>query len=179
MSSLVSIITHEQQLEIYPIFSYGSNSISQLKNRVHNNELISFPAKLHNYSRIFCGDSIAWKGSYSSITKCDNIITYGSITYLSLKEKLFLDPYEAGYTLTKIEVEICDNDKWIKCDAFAYMANDSTYTTIPSEEYLTSIHVNIRTQFPNDVIDIDIRKRNSNGECETIYIWKHPGNTNI
>lgn len=73
-----------------------------------------------------------------------------------------LNHYERLYTLTEINIQIGQSTVTEK--AFAYLADDSTYLTSPSEFYLTAIHCMLRENFPDGgAIAINrVRKLNSN-----------------
>jgi hypothetical protein len=45
------------------VFSYGSNSLAQLRARIHNPSLQALPAKAENWQRIFCKRAPVWKGT--------------------------------------------------------------------------------------------------------------------
>ena len=51
------------------LFSYGSNNITQLSQRIKRNILKSeiIPAYIEDYTRIFCFYSSTWNGSVASI----------------------------------------------------------------------------------------------------------------
>ena len=74
-----------------PIFSYGSNSLSQLKGRLQNLNLISYGAYVNGYKRIFCGHSNNWNGGIASLVEKKFMKTYGIVVYLDNHELSKLD----------------------------------------------------------------------------------------
>lgn len=132
------------------IFSYGSNSIYQLRGRVNNNNLISSPAYIENYKKIFRGYSSGWKGGVASLVKKKFIKTYGIIVFLSEDEILKLDSYEIGYhkeELICIKLDEYNNELKLKC--YVYIANDNTWISPPSQQYLVAIKVMLNEYFSN------------------------------
>lgn len=132
---------------IHTIFSYGSNSIAQLRARVENPALVAYPGKAVNWQRIFCVRTSTWGGAAASIIPAENCITYGSVVYLEDGELERLDRFEGGYHRQDLEVSVWDGTVWKKEKAIAYIANSLFWTVPPSEAYLTAIHVNLREQF--------------------------------
>jgi len=132
------------------IFSYGSNSIFQLRGRVNNNNLISYPAYIENYKKIFRGYSNGWKGGVASLVKKRFIKTYGIIVFLSENEISKLDLYEIGYHKEELVCTILEkyeNKKNINC--YVYIANDNSWISPPSEQYLVAIKVMLNEYFLN------------------------------
>jgi hypothetical protein len=119
-----------------PIFSYGSNSIYQLRGRLNNNNLISYPAYSKDYKRIFRGYSHNWKGGVASLLKNKGSITYGNIVFLSENEIKKLDEFEIGYVKEKINCFL-HNEELIEC--LTYISEDNIWKCEPSEQYLVSI----------------------------------------
>jgi hypothetical protein len=127
------------------IFSYGSNSIFQLRGRVNNNNLISYPAYIENYKKIFRGYSNGWKGGVASLVKKKFIKTYGIIVFLSENEVSKLDYYELGYHKEELVCTILEkyeNKKNINC--YVYIANDNNWISPPSEQYLLFYYLHMK-----------------------------------
>jgi hypothetical protein len=165
------------------VFSYGSNSLAQLRGRVLNNELIGRPAIAIDWNRIFCLQTSHWGGSedfsaVASLHPSKGGRTLGSVVELSSIEVERLNNYERFYTLT--DINVCIGRSEIVEKACAYVANSPTYMCLPSEFYLTAIHCMLRENFPVEPIAINkIRSLvdNSNNEMDDIeYIssYIHP-----
>ena len=72
----------------WTIFSYGSNSITQLRARVENDSLTATPAKVNGFSRVFCLCSPNWgSGAVASICPCPGSTVYGACVRLSNVER--------------------------------------------------------------------------------------------
>lgn len=136
------------------LFSYGSNSLNQLKKRLKNNKLESKKAYVKGYTRIFAGNSTKWNGGVASIIKSNsNNIVKGNLVYLSEKEFCKLDTYEGSNKninpFSKIDnlyrreyiTVLDDNDNKINC--ITYMKNNSNWINYPSDEYLEAIKKNL------------------------------------
>jgi hypothetical protein len=132
---------------LVPVFSYGSNSVAQLRARVENPDLQAFPAKLLDWERIFCVRTATWGGAAASLIPQKGSITFGSAVYLTEEELSRLDNFEGGYHKEYIDVVILKDDCWISQSSLAYIANTLYWTVPPSEAYLTAIHVNLWEQF--------------------------------
>jgi hypothetical protein len=163
------------------IFSYGSNSITQLRARVENNKLTAIPAVCNNFSRCFCYKSAKWGGGgVATICPCPNSSVRGACVFLTNLEKERLDQYEGGYRMEEVEVIINCTEN---IRAFAYVAGLTKdkggytlpMTAEPSEEYLTAIHVMLREQWNMEGETIAIRTYNSNDNTVTLVKeYKHP-----
>ena len=158
---LFSILIMSNSSKKIACFCYGSNSVTQLCERVGNSHLVAVKALLPNYTRIFGGYSNRWKGAVASILEKDGEECKGSICYLSEEEMTKLDRFEGidegndpwssdasknVYCRKKIAVNIYDDksNTWQTIsDAIAYIKNDSQYTEAPSIQYLTACENNI------------------------------------
>ena len=168
------------------VFSFGSNSTAQLRARVENPELKAFPAQLCGWKRIFCGSSKLWGGSGASLSRSADCITYGAAVYLSDTEISLLDQYEVGYEKECVEIKLFKSGCWETHTAICYIALDTTCEVMPSEAYLTAIHLNLREQFATlhpEILDkIEICKVKSHCvnadeavDIKRIATWVHPG----
>jgi hypothetical protein len=131
-------------MSTYCIFSYGSNSIFQLRGRLKNIHLQSYPAYANNYKRFFCNYSEKWEGSVASIFPTKDSITYGIIVYINERELSILDSFEKNYTKNNILCTILldiDGSQNILKECIAYLSNNIQYSCLPSEQYLTSIYI--------------------------------------
>jgi cation transport regulator ChaC len=125
----------------YPVFSYGSNSIFQLRGRVNNSILQSYPGYVDGYKRIFCGYSKRWKGGVASIIKKRYIRTYGIIVYLNEEELKILDGYEQNYSKIHLECIMLNNEELQKIECIAYQADNHEWINYPSQQYLVAIKI--------------------------------------
>lgn len=129
-------------ISYYPLFSYGSNSINQLRARVDNLTLQSYPGYINDYKRIFCNYSKKWDGGVATLIPKKNIKTYGIIVYLTKEELEKLDNYEINYHKELLEcILIHKNQKEEKINCIVYISNDNTWVQPPSIQYLTAIKV--------------------------------------
>ena len=125
-----------------PVFSYGSNGTAQLRARVQNPALVSRPACVHNYARVFCLRSRGWGGGgVASLAPCPGARTLGSVVDLTPAELELLDGFEGGYSREQLVARVGEEDVGV----IAYLANGSPrMTELPSEQYLTAIHAMVR-----------------------------------
>lgn len=128
---------------LYPVFSYGSNSISQLRARVDNLTLQSHPGYINDYKRIFCNYSKKWNGGVATLIHKKNIKTYGIIVYLTQEELEKLDSYEINYRKELLDCYLIqkNQEKDEKIDCIVYISNDNTWIKSPSQQYLIAIKV--------------------------------------
>ena len=122
------------------LFSYGSNSIKQLKNRLKTDEITSKPAVLHGWIRIFCSYSFKWDGGIASIHRNDDSNVYGSVVDLSDEQMNIIDKYEGnGYIRYNVDVYV----DGVKMNAICYICKDYEYIMKPSNEYIKAIQQNM------------------------------------
>lgn len=175
------------------IFNYGSNSCPQLRARVilqsmciyrdsrtraqvQNPALMSVPAWLDDYVRVFCLRSGGWGGGgVASLCPCPGARTYGSVVWLSQEEKARLDAFEGGYR--EIEVEVAASGEIPAITAIAYVAGDEgtrftpPMSREPSDAYLAAVHLMLREHNWNSEIEI----RSSKQPETVLRTWRHPG----
>jgi Gamma-glutamyl cyclotransferase, AIG2-like len=159
-----------------PIFSYGSNNLSQLSARIGivDGSIDSFPAKLDGYTRIFRGYSAGWQGGVASIHPNTNESSHvlGSIVYMTDDQISRLDEFEGGYTRRDVSVTLTDTGEIIA--AVAYIADSYRFDRRPSEAYLMAIHATLSEQFaavPSIAVD---RVDEHTGECIRLDEWIKP-----
>jgi len=157
---------------IIPVFSYGSNSIYQLKGRLNNKHLISYPAYIIGYKRIFCGHSNNWNGGVASLVKKKYMKTYGIVVYLDKNELSKLDSYEINYTKHEIICNIMIDNKYIESKCLTYIANNNNWISYPSEQYLIAIQIMLEEHFLNVIDYIIISKINEKNIPQNIKKWK-------
>ena len=124
------------------LFSYGSNNITQLSERIKRNILKTeiIPAYIEDYTRIFCFYSSKWNGSVASIYPDKNKLVFGSLIMLNETDLYKLDKFETNYK--RKMVKVCDN-YFNKINAHVYICNDIKFVKEPSIEYLNKIKKNI------------------------------------
>lgn len=160
-------------------FSYGSNSISQLRARVENPNLVAYPGKLENWCRIFRSEVGVWDGGgTASIVPIVGHEVYGAVVCLTHDEVTRLDCFEFGYSKVKLKAQVLVNNKWThRDDVTAYIADDDTYIVPPSESYLTAIHTMLKEQHPESIhARIPIYAKHRDGvalQCEWKYESPH------
>lgn len=156
-----------------PLFSYGSNSLSQLKGRVQNYDLISYPAYVNGYKRIFCGYSNNWNGGVASLIKKRFIKTYGIVVYLDKDELCKLDLFEINYTKQEIICNVMFDNIYIECKCFTYIANNNNWISLPSIQYLIAIKIMLEEHYSRNINYIII-----SSVKENIKKWNFPKDIN-
>jgi len=138
----------------YYLFSYGSNSLNQLKERVKNDKLSDQKAYIKGYTRIFAGKSNKWNGGVASLTKSNSDdIVKGSLVYLSDTELNKLDYFEGAHKnenpFSKIDnfyrreyITAFDSENNI-INCVVYIKNNHNWVMFPSNEYLEAVKKNI------------------------------------
>ena len=140
------------------LFSYGSNSLLQLRARVLNPSLEAFPAHVNHYTRIFCHSSPSWGGgAVASIRPLEGGVVYGSIVPLSNEEFHRLDAFEAGYSKTTVKATISSfsekEEEEEEREAITYVCDNVGWKEYPTEQYLTAIHVHLRQHYCSSIAD--------------------------
>lgn len=176
------------------VFSYGSNSVAQLRGRVRNPSLTALPARVLGWERIFCLSSPRWAGIAGSVagTGAGAASLYpsergealGSASQLSDEEIVRLDGFERP-AYDRVEVEMLlrtdpTSVHEVKQTAFAYIAVQPKWICPPSEQYLTAIHLMLREQWSHVHSTIDIPVNgvfhvNDAAVMLPLYTWRHPG----
>lgn len=153
-----------------PYFAYGSNTLSQLQDRVDNFNLVSKPAIARGFARIFAGYSYGRQGGVASLVQSDGDFCLGSVTYLSSEEFSLLDPYEGTRSGDPYSSDENTNPyyyrKWINIDeygdqtdkapirkqikAIAYVRSSNRWVQRPSDEYLSLCLENISNMWSGD-----------------------------
>ena len=161
------------------IFSYGSNSINQIKGRTNNLSLISYSAYIDNFKRIFAGHSNLWNGGVASLVQKRFARTYGIIVFLTDDEIAKLDVYEVNYSKKELECSaIIDNlIHNIKC--YTYIKDNHYWCTHPSQQYLTAIKIMLEehNQYLSYIIVSGIMQ--DNDKIQNVTKWKCPDNLNL
>lgn len=146
------------------VFCYGSNSTQQLRERVKNDELESYGCFAPQFRRIYCGYSTRWGGGPASIVRVPDHpdeVCYGTVVYLLDEELARLDRFEGIdegndpfhahpkvnlYRREWIHIVLKDSQEQIH--AIAYIHNDHTWGTYPSDAYLKACYKNVSPFWP-------------------------------
>lgn len=163
------------------VYSYGSNSVSQLRARVENCSLTASPARALNWQRIFCFYGARWCGTAASLSPCEGAVVYGAVVDLTAEELARLDKFEGGYDQQTIEVNLFENNEWSSpVSSIVYIARQSRWEGPPSEQYLTAIHIMLEEQFHSEIYaaQIDVCGKLED-KVEKFYTWKYPGSIHL
>lgn len=163
------------------IFSYGSNSIVQLRQRLDAPALIAAPATLPGYRRVFCLSSANWAGGgVASLAPApaDGLAPVrGSVVTLTSAELARLDGFEGGYRRVQLTAVVDGVEKPV----IAYVAGDGTQgwtpamVVPPSEMYLTAVRLHLRSVWGAGAGDeIDVRSFEG-GRVVERGSWSYPG----
>ncbi len=154
------------------LFSYGSNSSIQIKDRVNSEVNIEYyPAYIKNYVRIFCGVSKKWNGGVASIVASENNNVYGIVLKLTNSQLAKLDTYEGGYTREKIKI-VCQSvmGKERIIEGFVYIKNETVFKYLPSQAYMENIRIMLDERRMSHSQKITIRCI-KDGIIKSIAIW--------
>ena len=151
----------------HAVFSYGSNGLQQLRQRLKNPTLQFKPAILPNSLRIFCGASKSWEGGgAASIVPMPGWEVKGNIAYLTDDELRLLDRFEGtprdepyATTTTRYRRQdvhvLCEIDNQIQTiDAIVYVKNEPKWVKAPSEAYLAACQKNIDVFWPSECVEV-------------------------
>jgi hypothetical protein len=152
------------------VFSYGSNSSTQLRARVKNPSLTCVPASVEDHSRVFCLSSKSWSvgevpSGAASLVPDEGACTHGCAALMSDAELVKLDvfegamisaPHEGVYRRAPVKMKVqqqssgSNKEDYQEVEGIMYIANDMRWQYPPSEQYLTAIHVMLRDQRGSD-----------------------------
>lgn len=125
------------------LFSYGSNHPAQLKERF-GHPVITLPAVLSDYERVFRGHSRFWNGAgVASIEKKRGSRVYGIVCIVTKGDLEKMDRFEGvpfAYTREKIDVRV----NGAKMPAYVYVAKSREFNP-PARDYLKAIARTINT----------------------------------
>ena len=123
------------------VFSYGSNSLKQLTERV--GEPVSMPVAgiLRDYVRIFAGYSKKWKGGVASVYAEKGGFVEGAVFKLTQQQLDKLDAFEKGYRQISKLIEL-NNGKRVRC--VLYIKENQSYIKPPSKRYIKAIKQTLR-----------------------------------
>jgi hypothetical protein len=142
------------------LFSYGSNSTKQIKDRLSITEdLIPYPSYIADHIRIFAGFSKKWKGGVASLYPSINKKTYGIIVKLTEDQLHSLSKFEKGYHLEIKKIMLNKTE----IDCYVYIKDDINFIKPPSKLYIDAINCTLdeRQNNPNRKILIKYVKNNN------------------
>jgi len=151
----------------HAVFSYGSNGLQQMRQRLKNPMLQFKPAILPNSVRIFCGASKSWEGGgVASVMPMPGWEVKGNLAYLNDDELRLLDRFEGtprdepyatttrGYRRQDVHV-LCEVEQQIQTiDAIVYVKNDPRWIRAPSNAYLAACQKNIDMFWPTERVEV-------------------------
>ena len=143
------------------VFSYGSNGVTQMRERCQNGTLTAVAAYLPGYRRIFAGLSRKWDGGgIASIVQASAAgeRCVGTVMMLSARELALLDRHEGiadgmdpfgrdgHYRREAVSVVVVASGTAVA--AVAYVRNSHAWDAFPSERYLVSCHRHLSPFWP-------------------------------
>lgn len=146
------------------MFSYGSNGVEQLRDRVGNPSLSAVKALLPNAQRVFGGWSSRWDGAVATVVPRAGYTVQGSIALLTSAELRLLDgfertvpddPYAVGGAYRRHDVTVMVGDDGLTLQAAViYILNDAKWEGLPSLTYLEACYKNVAAFWAPAVIDV-------------------------
>ena len=148
-----------------PCFCFGSNSVTQLCERLQSDALVAEAATLHGWHRIFAGVSQKWGGGgVASLVEAAGSSCVGSIVQLTDEQFGRLDGFEGIQPGSDPECSDFSVNRyrrqWVvvavpsvvaggveERRAIAYIRNSSEWGAFPSDAYLAACHRNISQFF--------------------------------
>jgi Gamma-glutamyl cyclotransferase, AIG2-like len=164
------------------VFSYGSNSLAQLRVRVDNPSLTASAATLPGYARVFCLSSPSWgRGGVASLAPAEGAAARGSVVALSPAELARLDAFEGGYRQERLMADV----RGAATPVVAYIAGPSrasvadpwtrAMTAEPTEMYLAAVRIHLRENWPPEVCDSVEIASWERGRVVRRSEWVYPG----
>jgi len=129
------------------LFSYGSNNTAQLSDRL-SHPVVTLPAYLPGWQRVFRGHSRTWGGGVASLAKKRGAVTYGLACQVSEADLARMDRYEGvpfAYQRHRVKIVIGETPT----SAIAYIAVSRTFEP-PSRSYLESVARTISEHWSGD-----------------------------
>ena len=160
----------------HDVFSYGSNSLAQLRARVENPTLQSTAASLKDMARVFCLRSRGWGGGgVASIAPQVGTVVYGALVTLTDAELERLRGYEGGYREEQCVATRRDEGTTCSCIVFiAGLTFTPSMSVPPHEAYLCAIHVQLREHYDMRTETITVRTCEGR-DVRVVSDWVHPG----
>jgi len=163
-------------------FSFGSNSIAQLRGRLDEPKLVGYPAKVPGAALAFAGPNSGWSfdeshGGTATLIPMPHEEALGTVVFLTDSQLAALDKFEAVPTLynrKEFHAQVLRHGTWDTVEAIAYVKVDSEEWYAPSEAYRCAVLYNIRGSFP-EVTSLTLR--DSSGAVKEH--WGHPAFDNL
>ena len=150
----------------HTVFSYGSNGVAQLRERVQNPTLTAARATLPDAVRVFAGWSSRWGGAVASVVPSHTGLSVrGSVTRLSAAELKLLDgfeqvhpgdPYAKGGMYRRQDVEV-RTEGGGAVPALMYVMNDLKWQGPPSAAYLAACRTHLSDFWDGDDAAVEVR----------------------
>jgi len=141
------------------LFSYGSNGIQQLADRL-GHPVEALPAYLPEHGRVFRGWSQGWGGGVASILWDPDRTVFGNVTRVSGADLKVLDSYEGAnmspprYRRKRFKVQVDEGNGFEEKKAIAYVSTSKEFNA-PSREYVAAVQRNLQGFWQGDMtIDI-------------------------
>ena len=118
------------------LFSYGSNHPAQLAERLEH-PVLTLPAYLPGWQRVFRGMSRGWGGGVASIAKKRGATTYGLAVQVTAADLKKMDRFEGvpfAYVRRRVELVVGDEKK----RGIAYVAVSREHNA-PTRAYLEAV----------------------------------------
>ena len=170
---------HEAQIspKRRPVFSYGSNSVAQLRGRLLDESLQGHASFIPGMDLAFCGPNKGWahaSGQEScgtaTLEKRAEGVAYGSVVFLSEEQLLQLDKFEgapAVYQRREEQAFVWQDREWRSMNVLCYVKANSTCYDTPTEAYRCAVLRNLRGSFQDiDSIQVSMSPQ---------VVWTHPG----
>lgn len=169
---LLDSFVEKESHDIHFLFSYGSNSSIQVKERVNSEtNIYYYPGYIKNYVRVFGGISKRWNGGIASIVPSENSNVYGIVMKLTNIQLSKLDSYEGGYTREKINIIIQSiMGKEQVVEGFVYIKNECNFSHLPSQAYMEAIRNMLDERRMSHTQKISIRCV-KDGIIKSVGIW--------
>lgn len=181
------------------VFSYGSNSTAQLRARVRNPSLRSFPARADGLVRVFCKSVESWGSGPDRLSGVASMapssyrgaVTHGAAVELTDEEMVRLEAFEKTYRKEVIDILTWPDGNLegpgVLKEAVVFIAGlerdgiggeGQPYTlgisSLPSEQYLCAIHGMLREHWNIDGKSIEIRRYARDGSTPLVKEWIKP-----
>ena len=137
------------------VFSYGSNGLVQLRERLGNPGLTAKKAELPGSFLCFAGKSSKWNGAVATVVEAAGSAVCGNTVLLSQSELEKLDRYEGTnqrHPYAKIgayrRVDTTVVEEGEPMPAVVFVKNDVKWDGPPSAAYLEACRVNVTAFWP-------------------------------
>jgi gamma-glutamylcyclotransferase (GGCT)/AIG2-like uncharacterized protein YtfP len=153
----ISIPKSIEPYAVNPVFSYGCNTINQLREnygRIINDALAAY---LPQHMLVFGGHSHFWKGAIASVVPTKGTRCYGAMVLLTDKQIVALDAKEAGdgryiRDVFQVVVKSKHGEHTIPC--YCHIKNDVDFQSWPSILYMKAIRTLLE--------DVGLKKESKN-----------------